>query len=63
VPPTEANFVWLSLGPDSADFAEVCERSGISIRPFGAEGARVTIGEPAANDAFLAVAGAYPRRH
>jgi histidinol-phosphate aminotransferase len=56
VPPTEANFVWLRLGPDTTDFAEACDAAGISIRPFANEGARVSIGEPAANDAFLEVA-------
>ena len=63
VPPTEANFVWLRLGPDTGDFAAQCEAAGISIRPFGDEGARVSIGDPEANEAFLAVAKAYPRRH
>jgi len=63
VPPTEANFVWLGLGSDTADFAAACERSGISVRPFGAEGARVTIGDREANDALLEVARNYPRRH
>ncbi len=63
VPPTEANFVWLRLGADTADFAEVCDRAGVSVRPFSAEGARVSIGDREANDAFLAVARAYPRRH
>jgi histidinol-phosphate aminotransferase len=63
VPPTEANFVWLRLGRDTADFAAECEAAGVSIRPFGAEGARVSIGDPEANEAFLAVAKAYPRRH
>jgi histidinol-phosphate aminotransferase len=63
VPPTEANFVWLRLGDDTGDFAEACDREGVSVRPFGAEGARVSIGDHEANDAFLAVAQAYPRRH
>jgi histidinol-phosphate aminotransferase len=63
VPPTEANFVWLRLGPDTGDFAAQCEAAGISIRPFGDDGARVSIGDPEANEAFLAVAKAYPRRH
>ena len=63
VPPTEANFVWLRLGPYTGDFAAQCEAAGISIRPFGDEGARVSIGDPEANEAFLAVAKAYPRRH
>ncbi len=63
VPPTEANFVWLRLGQDTGHFAAECEAAGISIRPFGAEGARVSIGDPEANEAFLAIAKAYPRRH
>jgi histidinol-phosphate aminotransferase len=63
VPPTEANFVWLRLGPDTQDFAAVCGEAGISIRPFGDEGVRVSMGTPEADDAFLAVARAYPRRH
>jgi histidinol-phosphate aminotransferase len=63
VPPTEANFVWLRLGADTQDFAAACAGAGISIRPFGDEGARVSVGTEEANDAFLAVARAYPRRH
>jgi histidinol-phosphate aminotransferase len=63
VPSSEANFVWLRLAEDTQDFTAACERVGISIRPFGDEGARVSIGDKEANDAFLAVARAYPRRH
>jgi histidinol-phosphate aminotransferase len=63
VPPTEANFVWLRLGDDTLDFAGVCDAAGISVRPFAGEGARVSIGDREANDAFLAIAQAYPRRH
>jgi histidinol-phosphate aminotransferase len=63
VPPTEANFVWLRLAEDTSDFADACDRAGISVRPFAGEGARVSIGDQLANDAFLEVAAAYPRRH
>ncbi|MGI8451574.1 MAG: histidinol-phosphate transaminase [Streptosporangiaceae bacterium] len=63
VPPTEANFVWLRLGEDTQDFTAACAQAGVAIRPFGAEGARISIGDHDANDAFLAVARAYPRRH
>lgn len=62
VPPTEANFVWLPLREATVDFAAICARSGVSIRPFAGEGARVSIGEPEANDLFLAVARSYPHR-
>jgi histidinol-phosphate aminotransferase len=56
VPVTQANFVWLRLGERTIDFATACERAGVTIRPFADEGVRVTIGEAAANDVFLATA-------
>jgi histidinol-phosphate aminotransferase len=62
VPETEANFVWLRLGDRTTAFAEACDAVGIAVRPFAGEGARVSIGTPAANDAFLAVAHAVPYR-
>jgi histidinol-phosphate aminotransferase len=62
VPETEANFVWLRLGDFTTRFAQACEAGGISVRPFAGEGARVSIGTGAANDAFLAVASAFPHR-
>ena len=63
VPPTEANFVWLRLGEHTLDFAAACEAQGIAVRPFAGEGARISIGDPEANDAFLAVAAAFPHRN
>ncbi|HEU5419494.1 MAG TPA: histidinol-phosphate transaminase [Streptosporangiaceae bacterium] len=63
VPQTEANFVWLPLGDDTMDFAAASDQAGVAVRPFASDGARVSIGDPAANDAFLAVARAWPRRH
>ena len=63
VPPTEANFVWLRLGEHTTDFAAACEAEGIAVRPFAAEGARVSIGDTEANDTFLAVARAFPTRN
>jgi histidinol-phosphate aminotransferase len=63
VPPTEANFIWLRLGPDTQDFAAACADEGVSVRAFGDEGARVSMGTEEANDAFLRVAKAYPHRH
>jgi histidinol-phosphate aminotransferase len=56
VPTSEANFVWLRLGDRTMDFAAACEAAGVVVRPFAGEGARVTIGDPGANDIFLAVA-------
>jgi histidinol-phosphate aminotransferase len=45
------------------DFAAACEAQGIAVRPFDPEGARVSIGDAEANDAFLAVARAFPYRN
>jgi histidinol-phosphate aminotransferase len=56
VPPTQANFVWLPLGDRSTEFAAGSEARGVIVRPFAGEGVRVTIGTPAENDIFLAVA-------
>jgi histidinol-phosphate aminotransferase len=63
VPATDGNFLWLPLGRDALDFAARCQRAGISVRAFDGEGARVSVGGKQANDALLAVAKAYPRRH
>jgi histidinol-phosphate aminotransferase len=56
VPTSQANFVWLPLGEQSAAFGAACEGRGIIVRPFQPEGVRVTIGTPVENDAFLATA-------
>jgi histidinol-phosphate aminotransferase len=63
VPPTEANFVWLPLGAETAAFAAAADQAGVSVRPYASDGARVSIGDPAANDAFLAVAAAWLGQH
>jgi histidinol-phosphate aminotransferase len=63
VPPTEANFVWLRLGEHTPAFAATCEQTGIAVRPFGDEGARISIGDTEANDAFMAVAREFPYRN
>lgn len=56
VPPTQANFVWLRLGDRTPEFAAACDARGVAVRPFGTEGARISVAEPEANDRFLAVA-------
>jgi histidinol-phosphate aminotransferase len=58
VPTSQANFVWLPLGDQSARFGQVCESRGVIVRPFQPDGVRVTIGTPEENDAFLAAAEA-----
>jgi histidinol-phosphate aminotransferase len=59
VAPTEANFVWVRLDEDTMEFSAACDAEGVSVRPFAGEGARVSIGSPEENDAFLAVAERY----
>ncbi|MCD4533278.1 histidinol-phosphate transaminase [Nocardioides sp. cx-169] len=59
LPDAQGNFVWFGLGERTAQFAAACEEAGIVVRPFAGEGARVTIGEPEANDRVLAVARAF----
>lgn len=56
VPDSQSNFVWLPLGDRSAAFNEHCLARKIVIRPFAGDGIRVTIGDPAENEAFLAAA-------
>jgi histidinol-phosphate aminotransferase len=57
VPATQANFVWLPLGADTAAFGAAAGRAGLVVRSFADEGARCTIGETQANDLLLQVAG------
>ncbi len=52
-PASQANFVWLPLGRRTPDFAAGAADAGVLVRPYGSDGARVTIGAPAENDAFL----------
>lgn len=61
VPPTEANFVWLRLGERTPEFAQACDAQGVAVRPFGAEGARISVAEPEANDRLLAVAETFTK--
>jgi histidinol-phosphate aminotransferase len=60
LPQAQGNFVWLGLGPHTAEFAAAAEAAGIMVRPYGVDGVRVTVGEPAGNDVFLDVAEAFP---
>jgi histidinol-phosphate aminotransferase len=59
VPPSQANFYWLRLGDRTPKFAAACEDAGVTVRPFGEEGVRVTIGEPRANDLVISLAADY----
>ncbi|ACQ82210.1 histidinol-phosphate aminotransferase [Beutenbergia cavernae DSM 12333] len=56
LPDAQGNFVWFGLGERTSAFAKACVEEGVIVRPFGAEGARVTIGEREANDVVIDVA-------
>lgn len=54
VPDAQGNFVWLPT-PDAATLAADAAAHGVLVRPFAGEGLRITIGDPGANDAVLAL--------
>ncbi len=54
-PSTYANFVWLPLGERTGEFVDLMDRNALSVRAFGTEGVRVSIGEVEANDRFLSL--------
>jgi histidinol-phosphate aminotransferase len=53
VPDAQGNFVWLELGEATPEFAAVAASQALSVRAFGTEGVRVSIGEVEANTRFL----------
>ncbi|WP_372697587.1 histidinol-phosphate transaminase [Arthrobacter sp. JSM 101049] len=62
VPDAQGNFVWLALGEDTPEFARIAGEQALSVRAFGTEGLRVSIGEEEANTRFLEVCSKYPKR-
>ena len=60
VPDSQANFVWLPLGELTPDFAaQAAAEARVLVRPYGNEGARVSIGAAEENDALLTFAEAW----
>ncbi|MFK8023580.1 MAG: histidinol-phosphate transaminase [Ilumatobacter sp.] len=57
VPDAQANFVWLPIGDAAAATGERLERAGVVTRAFPGVGIRVTVGDRAMNDRFLATLG------
>jgi histidinol-phosphate aminotransferase len=62
LPPTQANFVWLPLGPRTLDFVKQAADARIVVRPYGTDGVRVTIGAADENDALLRFAREWIRQ-
>ena len=58
---SQANFVWFPLGERTGDFVAACTEAGLSVRPYGTEGVRVSIGETEANDRLIEVAREFLR--
>lgn len=63
IPDSQANFVWLPLQEQAADFTRHCAEHRVIVRPFSeaAGGVRVSIGAPEENDLFLAAATSWAR--
>ena len=61
IPQAEGNFVWLNLGENTREFAQLAEQHALSVRAFGSEGIRVSIGEEEANTRFLAICATYTK--
>ena len=56
VPRPQGNFVWLATGASTAAAAELFAAAGIVVRPFTAEGIRISIGESQSVDKLLKAA-------
>jgi histidinol-phosphate aminotransferase len=63
IPDAQGNFLWFRLGEATLDFAAACDEAGVAVRPFAGDGARVSVGEPEANDIVLRVARDWKRAH
>ena len=63
IPEAQGNFVWLPLTDQALEFAQSAQEAGILVRPFAGSGVRVSIGEPEANDVFIALARNWEQRH
>jgi histidinol-phosphate aminotransferase len=62
LPQSDANFVWFPLGGDSTAFSQACAEAGLTVRQYGDDGVRVTIGEVEANSRLLEVAQRFGAR-
>jgi histidinol-phosphate aminotransferase len=60
VPEPQGNFVWFAAGERTGELAAAADDLGIVIRPFAGAGARVSIGEPEANDRIIELARTCP---
>lgn len=61
VPDAHGNFFWLTLGEDTTRFVADAYAAGLVVRGFAGEGVRVSVGEPEANDAVIALLRSWRR--
>jgi len=59
LPRSEANFVFLPVGSSTGALVAACAAAGLSVRGYGDDGVRATVGDVAADDALLEVCGAF----
>lgn len=55
VPEPQGNFFWLALGRRTAEFTTAANEAGVLVRGFAGDGVRISIGEPEANNAVIAL--------
>jgi len=56
IPEAQGNFVWFAAGDRTLDLAAAADELGIVVRPFAGDGARISVGEPEANDRVIELA-------
>ena len=56
---SQANFVWMRLPGKTELFTQSAAEVGLSVRPYGVEGVRATIGEDEANTRFIELASKF----
>ncbi|AMM34377.1 aminotransferase [Sinomonas atrocyanea] len=61
VPDAQGNFVWLALGEATPEFSQQAAAQALSVRAFGTEGVRVSIGESEANSRFIELCRAFTK--
>jgi histidinol-phosphate aminotransferase len=62
IPDAQGNFVWFPVAADAIRaFVEAADAVGITVRPLGTDGVRVSVGEVEANDRLIRLAQTFPR--